>query len=57
MTSKIYQEILSDGKLHHIVSVEGRVYVDGALCQDLDSQPLLVAVVMIQRSWFMGEDK
>ncbi len=39
MTSKMYQEILSDHKLHHIVSIEGRVYVDGVYMPDLDSVP------------------
>lgn len=62
MTDKVWQEIFSDGKLHHVVTVDGRTYVDGALRPDLDSPPdeayRVQAHIQAHDEWFrLGDEK
>ena len=57
MTSQIYQEILSDGKLHHIVRVDGRVYIDGAHRPDIDSMPEQKMQSALHSEWFKLEQE
>ncbi len=58
MTNGAYQEILSDHKYHHIVTVDGVVYVDGEEVIDLDSMPKLTEVLIKRNDWLkLGDEQ